>query len=254
VSRAVWTGRSLRVASRYTVPPLLGGIGLAATGRPRAAAAVLAAAAGIALFFRDPERAPDRRETGVVYAVTDGKVMLVRGGVWVPWLPGGPYVQVSVFLSLADVHVAWSPVAGRMVSWTWLDGKCRAAMRQAAEDENRQGRIMIETGADGGQDVIGVVLTAGLIARRITQWALPGALGFGRRLAIIHFGSRSVMYVPDDRYELLVGEGDRVSAGLSPVARRRPGLPAVPGPVIRGVIRGGGRPGARRRGSARPAW
>jgi phosphatidylserine decarboxylase len=215
----MWTARSLRVASRYALPPLLGGIGLAAAGRRRAAAAALAAAAGVALFFRDPERFPDPCEPGTVYSVTDGRVVLVRGGVRVPWLPGGPYRQVSVFLSLADVHVAWAPAPGTMVSWTWLDGRCRAAMRQAAEDENRQGRIMIETGTGG--DVIGVVLTAGLIARRITQWALPGALVLGRRLAIIHFGSRSVMYLPEERYELLVGEGDRVSAGRSPVARPR---------------------------------
>jgi phosphatidylserine decarboxylase len=216
----VWTARSLRVAGRYLLPPLLGGVGLAAAGRRRAAAAALAAAAGVVLFFRDPERRPGPREPDVVYAVTDGKVVLVRGGVRVPWLPGGPYRQVSVFLSLADVHVARSPVSGTMISWTWLDGKCRAAMRQAAEDENRQGRIVIETGAGGEGDVIGVLLTAGLIARRITQWAPPGAIAGGRRLAIIHFGSRSVMYLPEDRYELLIRQGDRVSAGLSPVARR----------------------------------
>jgi phosphatidylserine decarboxylase len=210
------------VAGRYVLPPLLGGIGLAAAGRPRAAAAVLAATAGMVLFFRDPERLPDSRQPDVVYAVTDGKVVLVRGGVRVPWLPGGPYRQVSVFLSLTDVHVARSPVSGTMISWTWLDGKCRAAMRQAAEDENRQGRIVIETEAGGDRDgdVIGVLLTAGLIARRITQWARPGALAGGRRLAIIHFGSRSVMYLPEDRYHLLVRQGDRVSAGRSPVARR----------------------------------
>jgi phosphatidylserine decarboxylase len=198
------------------LPPLLGGIGLAAAGRRRAGAAALAAAAGVALFFRDPERFPESREPGAVYAVTDGKVVLVRDGMHVPWLPGGPYRQVSVFLSLADVHVAWAPAAGKLVSWTWLDGKCLAAMRQAAEDENRQGRIVI----DSGEDTIGVVLTAGLIARRITQWALPGRLALGRRLAIIHFGSRSVMYLPEDRYELAIGEGDRVSAGVTPVGRR----------------------------------
>jgi phosphatidylserine decarboxylase len=220
----VWTVLSLRAAGRYALPPLLGGIGLAAAGRRRAAAAALTAAAGVVLFFRDPERCPHPRDPEAVYAVTDGKVVLVRDGVHVPWLTGGPYRQVSVFLSLADVHVARSPVPGRMISWTWLDGKCRAAMRQAAEDENRQGRIVIEpeTGAGGGGDgdVIGVLLTAGLIARRITQWALPGALAAGRRLAIIHFGSRSVMYLPEDRYELLIRQGDRVRAGLSPVARR----------------------------------
>ena len=130
----MWTARSLRVASRYVVPPLVGGTGLAVAGHRRAAAAVLVAAAGVVLFFRDPGRLPDLCEPGVVYAVTDGRVVLVRDGVHVPWLPGGPYRQVSVFLSLADVHVAWSPVSGKMLSWTWQDGKCRAAMLRAAED------------------------------------------------------------------------------------------------------------------------
>ncbi|MBV9855598.1 MAG: phosphatidylserine decarboxylase [Streptosporangiaceae bacterium] len=214
----MWTAGSLRVAARYVLPPLLAGTGLAAAGRRGAAAAALAAAAGITLFFRDPGRFPDPCEPGVVYAVTDGKVVLVGDGVHVPWLPGGPYRQVSVFLSLADVHVAWSPVSGKMVSWTWLDGKCRAAMLRAAEEGNRQSRITIETGTGG--DMIGVVLAAGLIARRITQWALPGVLLLGRRLAIIHFGSRCVMYVPQARYELLAARGDRLTAGVSPVARR----------------------------------
>jgi phosphatidylserine decarboxylase len=214
----VWTAASLRVAGRYLLPPLLGGLGLAAAGRWRAAAPMLATAAGLALFFRDPDRQPDPRPPGAVYAPTDGKVMLVRDAVPVPWLPAGRYRQVSVFLSLADVHVARSPVPGKLLSWTWLDGKCRAAMLAAAEQENRQARIAIETEAGG--DVIGVLLTAGLIARRITRWASPGALTLGRRLGIIHFGSRSVVYLPEDRYELLVAKGDRLTAGRSAIACR----------------------------------
>jgi phosphatidylserine decarboxylase len=214
----VWTARSLRVAGRYAAPPLLAGTGLAAAGRRRAAAAALGLAATVVLFFRDPARRPAAGETDVVYAVTDGRVMLVRDGVHVPWLPGGPYHQVSVFLTLADVHVARSPASGKMISWTWRDGRGRAAMRQAAEDENRQARITIETEAAG--DAIGVVLIAGLIARRITQWALPGPLTPGRRLGIIHFGSRSILYLPEARYELLVTKATRLHAGRTPVARR----------------------------------
>jgi phosphatidylserine decarboxylase len=215
----VWTARSLRVAGRYALPPLLAGTGLAVVGRRRAAAAAFGLTATVVLFFRDPGRFPDPGQPGVVYAVTDGRVMLVRDGVHVPWLPSGPWRQVSVFLTLADVHVAWSPVSGKLASWTWRDGRGRAAMRQAAEEENRQARITIET--ETGGDVIGVMLIAGLIARRITRWAPPGALTLGRRLGIIHFGSRCVIYLPADRYELLVARGDRVTAGQTPVARRR---------------------------------
>jgi phosphatidylserine decarboxylase len=211
----VWTGPSLRVARRYALPPLLGGLGLALAGRPWAAGVALAGAFGIALFFRDPSRAA-AGDPGLVYAVTDGKVVLVREGVRVPWLPDGGYRQVSVFLSLADVHVARSPARGELLSWTWRDGRYLAANKHAAEQENRQGRLVIQT---AGQP-IGVVLTAGLIARRITRWVRPGPLGLGERLGIIHFGSRSVMYLRQDSYELLIGEGDRVRAGVTPVARR----------------------------------
>ncbi len=211
----MWTGRSLRVARRYLLPPLLGGIGLAAAGRRRAGVFLLAFAGAVLVFFRDPSRSASS-QPGLVYAVTDGKVVLVRDGVRVPWLPDGVYRQVSVFLSLADVHVARSPAAGELLSWAWRDGKCLAAMRREAEEENRQGRLVILASGDA----FGVVLTAGLIARRITRWARPGPLGPGERLGIIHFGSRSVLYVRQDRDELLIGEGDRVTAGVTPVARR----------------------------------
>ena len=49
--------------------------------------------------------------------------------------------------------------------------------------DNRQSRIVIETETG---NTVGVLLAAGLIARRITQWALPGVLALGQRLAIIH--------------------------------------------------------------------
>jgi phosphatidylserine decarboxylase len=235
------------VAARYALPPLLAGTGLAAAGRRRAATAALGLAATVVLFFRDPGRFPQPGRPGMVYAVTDGRVMLVRDGVHVPWLPGGPWRQVSVFLTLADVHVAWTPVSGKLTSWTWRDGRGRAAMRQSAEDENRQARLTIETDRDPtdapqtgrdatgplqtggdptraaqtGGDVIGVALIAGLIARRITRWAPPGTLPLGRRLGIIHFGSRCVIYLPADRYDLLVTKGDRLTAGVTPIARRR---------------------------------
>lgn len=83
----MWTARSLRVASRYALPPLLGGIGLAPAGRRRAAAAALTAAVGVMLFFRDPQRLPRPGQPGLVYSAT---VVLILDCVAVPWLPGGP--------------------------------------------------------------------------------------------------------------------------------------------------------------------
>ena len=129
----VWTARSLRVAGRYALPPLLAAIGLAAAGQRRAAAAVLAATAGVALPFVTRSVFPIRCEPGAVFAVTDGKVVLVRDGVHVPWLPGGPYRQVSVFLSLANVRVACIyPVSGTVVTWAFHRQEVPAGRRCSA--------------------------------------------------------------------------------------------------------------------------
>ena len=88
--------------------------------KPRTTAALGLLTAGVTLFFRDPDRTPDRApvaDPDVVLAPADG--MVVHVGPVQPGVgPEGEWQQVSIFLSLLDVHINRSPYGGRVVDVT----------------------------------------------------------------------------------------------------------------------------------------
>ena len=60
----------------------------------------------------------------------------------------------------------------------------------------------------------------GFIPRRISSWAWLGdRVAVGQRIALIHFGSRADVLVPAAETRALVEVGERVRAGVTPVAR-----------------------------------
>ena len=69
-----------------------------------------------------------------------------------------------------------------------------------------------------------LVQIAGALARRISSWVEPGnGVAAGQRVGLIHFGSRTDVLLPSRTSELLVRPGDRVRAGITPLARYRRG-------------------------------
>ena len=69
-----------------------------------------------------------------------------------------------------------------------------------------------------------VVQVAGAIARTISNWVRVGdQLVAGQRLGVIHFGSRTDVLLPRGTADVLVAKGNRVHAGVTPLARRRIG-------------------------------
>lgn len=204
-------------ARRYVLTPLLAGVGLLAARR-RAGWLGVGAAGVVALFFRDPER-PLTPEPGVVYAAADGIVTRVQEHANEPWLPGGA-LGISTFLSLHNVHINRSPVAGRITDVETASGGFAPALFVRAE-ENRRRRIAI----DGIQGQVVVVQVAGMLARTITGWAGTGdRVAAGQRIGIIHFGSRTDVLLPVGSAEILVHRGDRVRAGVTPLARYHTGV------------------------------
>jgi len=199
------TARSWRAARRYILP-LLALTSVLAPARKRTALAPLGAAGLMLAFFRDPDRACPT-EPGLAYAPTDGTVTAVEDD--------GRTLKVVTFLALHNVHVARAPVAGPLAAWSWQPGPCRPAFLRRAE-ENRRAELWI--GADGGNRV-GLVLAAGILARRVVPWAQPGdALTAGQRLGIICLGSKSILLLPSGQFTPLARRGQRVIAGLTPVA------------------------------------
>lgn len=204
-------------AVREGLPLVLGTLAVGVLLTPlsrRAFWTALAVASAIAAFFRDPERAapPDDR---CIYAAADGIVLAVDE-IDEPWFLRGPAVRIATFLSILDVHVNRSPVAGTLVQTHYITGGFAPAMNHALSEGNERQFLALA----GQRGPLVVVQVAGLLARRIVRWVEPGAsLAAGQRLGMIKFGSRTDILAPRGQVEVLVKRGDRVLAGITPVAR-----------------------------------
>ena len=163
-----------------------------------------------ALFFRDPVRVTPTRE-GVVVSPADGKVSMVQ-----PVLPPAelglgdqPLLRISVFMSVFNVHVNRSPVAGRIERIAYRPGKFINAELDKASEDNERNSLVIST----PQGRIGVIQIAGLVAKRIVCFVKEGqAVGAGERFGLIRFGSRLDVYLPAGT-KALVSEGQTAIAG-----------------------------------------
>ena len=213
------TRRSFREARRYLLTALLAEAALAPFGISRGRL-LLGVGATCLLFFRDPPRAL-QPEPNTVYAPADGVVVCVDM-VDEPWLPGGEAMRIGTFLALYDVHVNRSPAAGRIALAEEAPGGFAPAFLGRASENHRK-RLAID--GDGRRVVL--VQIAGLLARRISSWAWLGdRVIAGERIALIHFGSRAEVLVPATAAHPLVQVGQRVRAGITPLARYATGAPA----------------------------
>ncbi len=158
----------------------------------------------VLFFFRDPERAVPE-EKGVVVSPADGKVIVIKD-VFEPDYLKQDVKQISIFLSVFNVHVNRSPIAGTVEAVKYNPGKFHVASADKASLDNEQTAMVIAN----GKDRILVKQIAGLIARRIVCYAKPGdRIGAGERYGLIRFGSRVDLFLPKTA-ELKVRVGDRV--------------------------------------------
>ena len=165
-------------------------------------------------FFRDPERAiPDA--AGAAVSPADGKVTDVS----IVTVGGEKQARISIFLSVFDVHVNRSPVAGIVREVRYQQGKFLNAMNHASAEQNEQNIVRME--GDDGQIVVFKQI-AGLLARRIVFHPKVGdRLERGQRVGLIKFGSR-VDVLFDAAASLQVKAGDRVRGGASILAYLQP--------------------------------
>ena len=170
-----------------------------------------------AYFFRDPERVtPDR--PGLIVSAADGKVAAVVESVTSPrelGLGTEPLTRVSVFLSVFDVHIVRAPVGGRVIRSAYVPGAFLNAELDKASEENERQALVIETKSG---TKIGVVLIAGLVARRIVTFVGEGAsVECGERIGLIRFGSRVDLYLPEGA-ELFAEVGQTAIGGETVLA------------------------------------
>ena len=164
----------------------------------------------VLFFFRDPERTPPADQDTIV-SPADGRIMEVVEES----RDGKPGRRISVFLSIFDVHVNRSPVAGRITAIDYRSGKFYAAMRGRASAENEQNAFYVQS--ERGEVVFKQI--AGWVARRIVCWKSPGdSLIRGERVGMIRFGSRMDIWLPEG-VEIVVRPGQHVAGGTSTLAR-----------------------------------
>jgi phosphatidylserine decarboxylase len=166
-------------------------------------------------FFRDPERViPDG--PGIVVSPADGTVVAVTED------PEGP--SVAIFLSVLNVHVNRSPIAGRVTDVSYRKGRFLAAFDERAGEMNERSEILV-MGEDGA---VRVRQIAGVLARRIICKVKPGdRLSAGERFGLIRFGSRTDLRMPPGS-TVAVKVGDKVQGGASVIGRMAPAAAQTP--------------------------
>jgi phosphatidylserine decarboxylase len=172
-----------------------------------------ALAAFLIHFFRDPHRHGSQRHVDVL-SPADGTVVLIKdipdGEVW-----PGLTRQVSIFLSVFDVHVNRAPIAGRIVHCRYTPGRKFVAASRKSSLDNEQNLVVM---TDNRGATLAFRQIAGLLARRIVFDRKEGdEVARGERIGMIKFGSRVDVFFPASA-AILVKPGDKPKVGLTVIA------------------------------------
>ncbi len=181
----------------------------------------------VATFFRDPIRVTPQGDD-IIVAPADGLITFIER-VPVPIEMAGErglgavsLVRVSIFMSVFDVHINRTPIAGTIRQVIYISGKFLNADLDKASEENERQHIIVE--GRGGR-VVGFTQIAGLVARRIVGFVKPGDMvAAGQRIGLIRFGSRVDVFLPDDTACQVV-LGQRSIAGETILARANVATP-----------------------------
>jgi len=164
----------------------------------------------ICFFFRDPDRVIPT-EAGAFVSPADGKVIKAKRLEKNPYLDG-PCMQVSIFMTVFNVHVNRASCEGTIEKTAYQPGTFFSANLDKAQTRNEHNAVFLKMEND---KEVCIVQIAGLIARRIICWANKGEkLKKGQRFGLICFGSRLDVYLPVD-VVLNVSVGEKVKAGTS---------------------------------------
>ena len=165
------------------------------------------------LFFRNPARSCPADEA-TACSPADGKIIKICAAPEEMVRRGLPQ-QISVFMSVFNVHVNRAAIAGTLTEYRYNPGRKISAFKEKASLENEQNLSVWE----GPAGRIALKQIAGLVARRIVFDHSPGdEVDRGQRIGLIRYGSRVDVFLPEDA-EILVALGDHVKAGETALAR-----------------------------------
>lgn len=169
-------------------------------------------------FFRSPRRNFTGDEKNVVVSSVDGTVVALEEVYEGEYLHRRA-IQLSVFMTVFNVHANWFPVNGTVEAVRHHNGRFLSAYLPKSSTENERSSILIRT--DSGHHILARQI-AGAIARRIVTYAYPGVeASIADHMGFIKFGSRVDIFLPLDA-EILVKIGQKTVGGITEVARLKP--------------------------------
>jgi phosphatidylserine decarboxylase len=167
----------------------------------------------ILIFFRVPRRNATFAE-GTVYAPADGRVVAVEETIEKEYFRDRR-IQVSVFMSVWNVHVNWYPSGGSIVYYKYHPGNYLIAHHPKSSLLNERNTIVIKTPT--GKEIL-VRQIAGAVARRIISYAVKDkTVTAGEEMGFIRFGSRVDVFMPAGS-RILVKPGQQVRGQITPLA------------------------------------
>lgn len=159
-------------------------------------------------FFRDPDRSYTFKENEFP-SPADGKIFMIDDKS----LPNT--IIIRIFMSVLNVHVQRSPIDGEVKKVEFIPGTFYIAYKPTSSYNQRN---IIEL-ADNLGNLIKIEQITGALARRISCYVKEGdKVKKGDRLGMIYLGSQVAVYLPKDKFEILVKEGDKVFANKTVIA------------------------------------
>lgn len=166
-------------------------------------------------FFRYPYRHFRGDTLHDVIAPSDGTIVTIEE-VLEPDYFKDKRIQISIFMSVTNVHAQWCPLNGQVLKVLHEDGHFKKAYLPKSSNENERSTIVIKS--DAGP-VIMMRQVAGAVARRIVTYINAGDKSeINGELGFIKFGSRIDVFLPLDA-EVLVTLGQKVRGNETSIAK-----------------------------------
>ena len=167
----------------------------------------------IVAFFREPRRVRIH-DADLVFAPCDGRVVVTENVRETEYL-GREMLQISIFMSITNIHMNWVPVGGEVEYFKYHPGRFLVAWHPKSSTENERTTTVIDM---GGQKILFRQI-AGLVARRIVSYArVGGRAEQNTQCGFIKFGSRVDLFLPTDA-DVQVRLGDKVVGTQTLIAR-----------------------------------
>lgn len=168
----------------------------------------------IVFFFREPKRIAIH-DNELIFAPCDGTVVVIENVYEKEYLKEN-MIQISIFMSMTNIHMNWTPVGGVIEYFKYHPGRFLLAWLPKSSEDNEHTTTVVKL--DSGHKILFKQI-AGFLARRIVSYYKKGdRMAQNEVFGFIKFGSRMDLFIPANS-EILVEIGDRTIGTQTPLAR-----------------------------------